>query len=304
MPDLDIDLLRTFVAIVEVRSFTGASQRLCRTQSSVSLKLKRLEDQLGGRLLHRVQGRVGDLTALGGCLFDHATELLRVHDRALAALEPSRLEGHIHLGIADDTVHRTLSPALARLQVEYPRVEWHVACASSGELEEWLAVERIDLALVNRLDAPLDARLIGEPLRDEPLAWVHHSELSLRPGQPLPLVAFANGCGYQTRALEALNAARYPWRAVYTSNSRASVWGAVGAGLGVAALPLRDLPSVNEMFTVDTSTPLPALKPVHVSIVQRVQDAGDSLSARVCQRLREQFLSSDPLDQVSGDAMK
>ncbi len=266
MQDLDIELVRAFVAIAEEGSFTGAGRRLHRTQSTVSLQLKRLERRVGWRLLHRTQGRVGELTPAGRTLLENGHHLLRAHDRAIASLNSQQFSGPVHLGLSDETAHQNLSYALARLQAYHPLVELEVTCASSAELEEWVETGRIDLALVNRCDSVGCDNLQIHTLYVEKLAWVMHQEISWRRNQMLPLVCFPQGCSYRARAIQALEADNVKWRTAYTSASRQGVWSAVTAGLGVAALPLNSIPQDIPGMIIG-STKLPPLKSVDVAIV-------------------------------------
>lgn len=303
MQDLDLELVRTFVAIVEEGSFTGAGRRLYRTQSTVSLQLKRLERRIGMRLLHRTQGRVRELTPAGETLLENAHDLLRVHDRAIAALNTRQLSGSVHLGLSDETAHQDLSYALARLQACHPRVELEVTCASSGELEEWVVTGRIDLALVNRCDNVVRDSIQLHPLYREELAWVMHQDIGWKTGQPLPLACFPLGCGYRARAIEALEAGSVNWRSVYTSASRQGVWSAINAGLGVAALPLRSIPREASGVIVGAATKLPVLKTVEVVLVSGSARGKGKVLTVLRSHIQQQFASrsglvgfSKPLD--------
>ncbi|WP_287124613.1 LysR family transcriptional regulator [Chromohalobacter sp.] len=267
MQDLDVDLVRTFVAIAEEGSFTGAGQRLHKTQSTVSLQLKRLERRMGLRLLHRTQGRIRDLTPAGKILLENAHDLLRVHDQTIASLNLRQISGAIHLGLSDETAHHSLSHALARLQAYHPLVELEVTCASSGELEEWVSMGRMDLALVNRCNGIVSDNIAIHTLYEEKLTWAMHQNMSWQEGQTLPLVCFPHGCGYRARAMQALEANGVSWRNVYTSASRQGIWSAVTAGLGIAALPASSIPVEAPDIITGATTKLPTLESVNVAII-------------------------------------
>ncbi|WP_185961182.1 LysR substrate-binding domain-containing protein [Telmatospirillum sp. J64-1] len=261
MRNLDIDLLRVFVAIVEENSLTGAGRRLFRTQSTVSLQLKRLESMVNERLVERKQGRVLGLTAAGERLLGHARRIVRANDDATAELGAPKLEGIVRLGVPDETAHTRLSRGLAAFRARYPRVRLEVICRLSGELDGLLDAGQIDLALINRLGP--DPRT--EPLRSERLTWVASTTLSWSPGEPVPLVGFPHGCAFRARALESLEKAGLEWFEVYSSTSYYGVWSAVSAGLGLAALgPAQPFASSTDSFYTPA---LPAPGRIEVGLV-------------------------------------
>lgn len=240
MVSLDIDLLRVFVAIAEETSFTGAGRRLYRTQSTVSLQLKRLERQLDKKLIQRVQGRVTGLTETGENLLDYAHRIIRANDEAVVAIGKPRLSGAVRLGLPDETAHAAISQALSAFRSRYPSVRLEITCRLSEELENLIERGQLDLALINRCDPA--TVLLPEHLYTEPLSWVASKRLSWRPNQPIPLAGFPSGCAYRVHALTALEEAGIEWIEVYTSTSHYGVREAVNSGLGVAALPLTNIP--------------------------------------------------------------
>ncbi|MQM38199.1 HTH-type transcriptional regulator ArgP [wastewater metagenome] len=290
MKDLDIDLLRVFVAIAEEGSFTGAGQRLYRTQSTISLQLKRLEQRVGHRLVRRTQGRVGGLTALGETLLGYARELIRLHGEATAALGTPRLTGMVRLGLSDEAAHQDLSQALARFQARHPRVQLEVTCSASDELEEHVATGRLDLALINRCDNDVPAELELDRLYREELVWVMHEGLQWLPDEPVPLVCFPQGCAYRARAIGALDRQHLRWRPVYTSASREGVWSAVVSGLGVAALPMRGIAPESSKVITAAATGLPPLPPVTVALVVATEHKTQEPLASLSSHVRQQFV--------------
>jgi DNA-binding transcriptional LysR family regulator len=240
MLSLDIDLLRVFVAIAEETSFTGAGRRLYRTQSTVSLQLKRLERQLDKKLIQRVQGRVIGLTETGENLLDYAYRIIRANDEAAVAIGKPRLSGAVRLGLPDETAQTAISQALLAFRSRHPSVRLEITCRLSEELENLIERGQLDLALINRCDPA--AALCPEHLYTEPLSWVTSKSLSWIPNQPIPLVGFPSGCAYRVRALTALEEAGIEWIEVYTSTSHYGVREAVTSGLGVAALPMTSIP--------------------------------------------------------------
>ncbi|MGM0433302.1 MAG: LysR family transcriptional regulator [Pseudomonadota bacterium] len=234
MINLDILLVRAFLAVVEERSLTGAGQRLHRTQSTVSIQLKRLEDLLGERLVHRKQGRISGLTEAGQRFLEPARRFVRIHDETVATLRNSSLTGHIYIGIADETAHEHIAQALAAFRAHHPHVHLEVISKLSTELEQLVSDGELDLALVNR--DPTDSRP-GEELYREELSWVASRGLVWDETEPVPLAGFPPACPYRKRTVTALERADIPLVDIFTSSTHEGIWNAVTAGLGVAALP-------------------------------------------------------------------
>lgn len=235
--NLDIELLRAFVAVAECRHFTLAAERLGRTQSAVSMQVKRLESLVGARLFERNKRRVR-LTADGEAFRRYAQRLLRLNDEALAAFGRASLQGRVRLG-ATDTTMCLLPPILSRFAEAYPLVELEIRCDRSWEALTALDAGELDLALVTQPCGHTG----GEVVCREPLVWATARGSAVDELDPLPLALFGPGCVYRDAALKALAAAGRRWRHAYNSSSRDGLDVAVSAGLAVTATPLSALPS-------------------------------------------------------------
>lgn len=235
--NLDIELLRAFVAVAECRHFTLAAERLQRTQSAVSMQVKRLESLVDARLFER-NTRGVRLTADGEAFRRYAQGLLRLNDEALAAFGRPSVQGRVRVG-ATDTSMCLLPPILSRFAEAYPLVELEIRCDRSWEALAALESGELDLALVTQ---PC-GRTGGELLCREPLVWATARDAAVDELDPLPLALFGPGCVYREAALEALDAAGRSWRHAYNSASRDGLDVAVSAGLAVTATPLSALPS-------------------------------------------------------------
>ncbi len=248
--DLDLDLLRAFVAVAETGSFTRAAHRLGRVQSAVSMQIKRLETLVGGRLLERRRGAVV-LAGQGEVLLAHARRMLALNEEALADLGRVTVEGEIRLGSAD-TASVFLPGILARFAQSYPRAQLEVRCDRSWHILDALEVGELDIALVTQCCG----RRGGEVVRHEPLVWVtaapHLAEEAV-----LPLALFAQGCAYREAAMQALDGDGRRWRMAYNSTSVHGVRAAVAAGVAVAALPRSTVE--RGMHVLDTEDGLPPL---------------------------------------------
>lgn len=229
-PTLDPDLLRTFVAIADSGSFTAAASRVHRTQSAVSMQVKRLEETLGRALFER-EGRSVALTPHGEILLDHARRILRVHQEALAAFDADAIHGDVTVGSPDDYASTFLPPILARFAHTHPRVHVEVIVEDSTTLVERLAQGRVHLAIVTEGHGE-DGGVI---VHREPLVWVTSARHRAHEEEPLPLAVFAQNCCFRRKALAALARIGRASRIAYTSLSIAGIHAAVDAGLAVSA---------------------------------------------------------------------
>src|SRR6266404_1619597 len=144
---LDVDQLRTFVAIVETGSFTRAAEAVHKTQSAVSMQMKRLEERLDRPVFAR-DGRASKLTEDGERLLAYARRIVRLNIEALAAFADSELSGRVRLGVPDDYADRYLPEIMARFARAYPGVELTVSCQETIALLERIKTNEIDLAII------------------------------------------------------------------------------------------------------------------------------------------------------------
>ncbi len=144
---IDVDQLRTFIAIVETGSFTKAAEVVHKTQSAVSMQMKRLEERLGKAIFAR-DGRASKLTDDGDRLLDYARRIIKLNVEALASFDDAELAGRVRLGLPDDYADRYLPEIMARFSRAYPSVELTVMCEPSVELVERIDSNELDLAIV------------------------------------------------------------------------------------------------------------------------------------------------------------
>ena len=238
-PPFDLDVLRTFVAIVDCGGFTRAAERVGRTQSTVSLQIKKLEDSLGRRVFERDPGQELQLTPDGEILLTYARQMLRLGDEARSRLMEPEVAGMVRLGTPEDfaTVH--LPDVLAGFARAHPRVALEVNCDFTVNLLGGFSKGQYDLVLIKREpQGPIG----GVGVWREVLVWTASPQLVLPPDEPLPLVLAPVPDVYRKRALASLDAIKRPWRIAYTSPSLAGLQAAVKAGLGVTVLPKEMVP--------------------------------------------------------------
>ncbi|MDH3234896.1 MAG: LysR substrate-binding domain-containing protein [Alphaproteobacteria bacterium] len=258
VPDFDIDLLRTFVAIAVTGGFARAGERVHRSQSAVSLQMKRLEAQAGVRLFRR-DGRRMVLTADGRRLLHYARRILALNDEAKASLDRAGVEGPVRLGTNQDLAETALPDMLARFALTNPAARLEVKVDATATIRAMLADGRIDLALT--LGLPDKASTPSETaLGRERLIWISDGNVRPAAGTPLPLVLCDEPCGIRAATLTALDAARRPYRIVFTSPSLAGLRAAVRAGLGITVRGERALePGLAPVAADQSLPPLPEL---------------------------------------------
>ncbi|MDH6260339.1 DNA-binding transcriptional LysR family regulator [Bradyrhizobium sp. BR13661] len=232
---LDIDTLRALLVIVESNSFSRAAEQLGRSQSAISLQIARLEAVVGHPLLERARGRVLGPTAKGEELVAHAREMIALNERAVAAMRRSRSDQRIKLGMPADFLERGFASTVGDIRSRFPMVRLSVRSDVSARLAEDIDHGRLDLAFYKRAPSnEADAAIAFEPM-----AWFGRAAASTRPGDALPLVAFADGCAYRGEALRSLRLVGREWTIACEARSLSALVGAVKAGLGYAALPIR-----------------------------------------------------------------
>lgn len=234
----DLDLLRTFVSIIDNGSFTRAARRMDLTQSAVSLQIKRLEDGLGRRLFDR-EDRALRLTPEGEILLGYARQMLALGAEARARIVEPDVSGLVRLGTPEDFATTHLSDILSRFSRSHPQVALEVCCDFTVHLLDDFAKGRYDLMLGKREPQGSGG---GTQVWREVLDWVASPRLVYSESGPVPLVLAPAPDVYRKRALATLDAAGRAWRVVYTSPSLAGLQAAVQAGLGVTVLPTEMIP--------------------------------------------------------------
>jgi DNA-binding transcriptional LysR family regulator len=269
---IDLDTVRAFVLVADLASFTRAAEALETSQASVSLKLKRLEDRLGCRVLERTPRRVR-LSPEGEAFLPSARDLLSAHERALAALTPN--SRRLSLGISDHVAGPELPNLLARLAAYDPALVIEVRIAASRDLVAGFDRGEFDAVLFRREGERLD----GAVLAQERLGWFAAPTWRRRSGEPLRLATLAAPCGLRAAATQALDRAGVAWLEVFVGGGVMAVGAAVTAGLGVAALAHRVAPAGT--VEVGEALGLPALPPSDVVLGARRLGPRESEALRI-----------------------
>jgi DNA-binding transcriptional LysR family regulator len=282
---LDIDQLRTFVAIAETGSFTKAAEVVNKTQSAVSMQMKRLEERIERPIFAR-DGRASKLTEDGSRLLDYARRLVKLNVETVSAFSDAALSGRVRLGVPDDYADRYLPEIMARFSRAYPSVELTVICEPSADLFERIDGNEIDLAIVTNCES----KRAAETFRRERLLWVTSNRHATHLEERLPLALGRPSCSWRRTAIERLEAIGRPYRVLYSSSNADAVAAAVLAGLAVSVLAESGLrPGMRVLSAAEGFPELPSCR---VGLVRNAHD-----SSALADALAEHIISS--LDNLS-----
>src|SRR5262245_2660178 len=199
VPNLDIDLLRTFIAIVDTGSFTRAADEVGRTQSAVSMQVRRLEE-LTGRELFLRNGRQNRLSPDGERMLEYARRIVRLNNEAMAMFHQPDVAGLVRLGTPEDYADRFLPEILAGFAQSHPLVQVDVDCASSIQLAERTRRGDLDLSLLT-ISAHVQADMI---VRTERLVWVTSIRHNVQERDVLPVALAHSGCSWRSTVLDTI----------------------------------------------------------------------------------------------------
>lgn len=280
--DLELELLRTFVAVVDGGGFTRAAERLHRTQSTVSQQLKRLEARLDAALLERNTRRV-TLTERGELLLGYARRLLALNDEALAALAETRLQGRVRLGAAQEVADGGLAGLLGHFTRLHPGVALEVRVDAILKMSQAIEHGELDLAVLFREPGQTLHNGTGcEVIERQRRVWVASPQLRISEDEPLPLVLSNGPCIFRNAVLSALDAIGRPWRIVLSTPSLAGMRAALRAGLGIGVRSERWLEPDLRIID-DTLPPLPDVELVLLTAA----NTGEMVVERLRTALRE-----------------
>lgn len=263
-PDLQMDWLRAFVAVVDTGSFSAAAPQLHRSQSAVSMQIKKLEGAIGRAVLIRGPRHM-ELTPTGLELLTYARRMLELQAEAHTALFGSNLVGKIRLGVPDDYAATYLTSVLRSFASQYLDVEINLSCEQSTSLIPKVQRGELDLALVSQEEG-----LEGQLLFHEPLVWVGASQYEVWRRDPLPIAVYESGSLARSETLSVLAEQRRAYRIVYHSPSLEGQIAAVKSGLAVAVLTRCSVP--DDLHILHN---LPALGSMPVAVL-RSQDSQKS----------------------------
>lgn len=258
--DLQIDWLRTFLAVVDTGSVTAAARQVSRSQSAVSMQLKKLEDSVGRPLLNR-ESRQMTLTPTGFDLLGYARKLLEVHSNALIAMHGGNVSGRVSIGVPDDYALAYLTPMLRTFLNRFSDVEVTLACEPSTVLLVKLERGKVDLAVMTR-----DIPNRGVLLFREKLVWVGSEQHEVWKKDPLPIAVHGIDSHLRAAVIAAVSAQQRDYRIVYNSPNVMGQLAAAESGIAVAVITQCCLPA--SLKVLDERNGMPELPEVEVALVR------------------------------------
>jgi len=279
--NIDTLLLRSFIAIAETGSFSRAAEIVGRSQSAVSLQIKKLEDGLKCKLFNR-RNRDIALTDQGEIFLGYARRLIELQCEAFSRLNEPDVQGEITFGVPEDFATHYLSDILASFAKHHPHVQLHVTCDLTLNLMQGFQKGDLEIVLVKRDPESVKG---GTKVWREPLIWAAAQHYHMK--DPIPLILSPQPCIYRARALSALDRMRKPWQIAYTSPSLAGTIAAVKAGLGVTVLPANMVPQ--GLVPLRGSFKLPPLADSEIAVFkqERLSPAGKILATHITKSLEQ-----------------
>ena len=284
---LDLELLRSFVSVVDAGGFTRAGERVHRTQSTVSQQIKRLEEDVGQILLHR-DGKDVRPTEAGERLLSYARRLLTLAEEARDVIQQPGSEGAIRLGIPEDFAAYRLAKLLGAFSRSHPGLRLDVRADQSTYLKRDLERGELDLALFKRAAGEKGAIAVWP----EKVHWVTSKSHPIDADvTSVPLIGFPLGCLYRAGAIHALESAGRPWHMSYTSSSLSGIQAAVAAGMGLSILSEMAIQADHRVLTAkDGFAPInktevalmaaPGASPATLRLADRLAEFCDSVQAK------------------------
>lgn len=279
--DIDISLLRAFLAVVETGSVTSAARLLNRTQAAVSLQIKRLEELLNCELFEREHKKL-TLAPHGEKLLGAAKEIVGLNDDLWAAMTTPTFEGTVRLGVPVDIVASYIPPILRRFNQAWPHVEVSLVCRNSHELLEDLEGGDIDLTLTT--DAPDHPG--GETLRTDRLVWVGAPGGKAFRHDPLPLTIGSLTCRFRPAVLASLRKADRDWRMVMEVKSQEAIYAVVSADVAITAQLADSVQGGLEILGAESS--LPELPKFAINLFLP-SGGGSEIARELARHIRHEF---------------
>ncbi len=229
LTNLDMDVLRTLALAVDNGGFGKAASIIGRSQSAVSLQMRRLEDQVGTKLFHR-SGRALLLNEAGEIVLDYGRRMLQLNDDALSAARRLGQVQSIKLGLPADLSEVLLTRVLSSFALQFPHIHIETRVDRNADLVDQVLHSQLDIALAfGRHDAEG-----GEQIAALPIHWIASRRNLPNLDTGVPLVLFDAPCLFRDAGIAALNQAARTWRIALTSPSLNGLWAATEAGLGIS----------------------------------------------------------------------
>ncbi|ERF80303.1 LysR family transcriptional regulator [Bradyrhizobium viridifuturi] len=282
MSTLDPDLLQAFVAVADHRSFTRAASALDRTQSAVSMQVKRLEERLQAELFHRSTSSV-DLSAAGEGLLGYARRILSLNAEAIGRVRAHGTDGRVRLGVMDDYGTLIVPPLLKDFTANYPLIHVEMETGLTSSMTDRLG-EAYDLVIAMHPEG----RGEGELLRTEQAVWAASAAHRVEQLDPLPVALYPQGCLFRAWAMQALDEADRPWRLAFVSHSLAAVEAIAAQGLAVTVVKSGTFPPALRRLTSRDGLPRLPRAEIRLHRARDLSRAASLLADHLVAALRQQ----------------
>jgi DNA-binding transcriptional LysR family regulator len=280
--NIDVALLRAFIAVAETGRMTTAAKIVHRTQGAISQQIKRLETQFEARLFDRKAGSAR-LTRAGEKLLVNAHRLISLNDEVMDRMRTVDFTGEVRLGVAHDIVRSMMPPVLRRFRQEHPNVLITLVSDTTQTLRAELRERKIDLAILTEPErGDRDQFLLTDQL-----IWVGAKGGEAHRRRPLSVALGQENCGFRAAAIKALTKARMPWRPICQFGSLESVFATLEADMAIALFLSRTVP---DRLAALRGRDLPELPRFHINL--RLPSTGTtSVTAEFARHIRERFSS-------------
>ena len=277
---MDIDALRTFLAFVETGSFTRAAQQVCRTQSAVSMQMKKLEQELGSSLFVK-QGRQLILSTSGVHLASYAKQLLALHDEAKKQLKTACGQIRIRLGCPDDYSYTVLPKIVTLLHKHLPQLDLQICSAPSKQLRAQLDQGLLDLVISTRSADSEE----GYFLQSSQGVWVKSPEFSYQPDMILPIAIFQRDCKFHQGAIEGLLKAERQFTIIACCSSVSALKSLVKANLAIGVMA--NISNTEELEVIND--PTLAVLPVIDIVLLHTNYAHNPINHKLVKLIADEF---------------
>lgn len=252
--------LKTFLAVAETQSFTGAAARLGLSQPTVSQHVRKLEKAAGRMLIARDTRQVR-LTDNGDAMAGFARTILAAQEQALSYFSGSAMRGRLRFGVADDLAITQLPSILRHFRQHYPQINLELTVSQSPPLLRRLRAGQLDLIFIKYVSGTGEGTLVQ---RDR-LVWAGHAKTTLDDGAPIPLIVYQAPSLSRQMAIDALEKAGRTWRITCNTREINGVLAAARAGIGLAVFPQSLIPE--DLVQVTNRFSLPALGDVDFTLM-------------------------------------
>jgi len=259
--DIELKLLRSFTAIYERESISRAAEQLLCTQAAMSMRLKMLEQEVGGHLFHRQHHRL-EPTALGSEFYAKALTLLSTYDELISKTRSRALIHKVRIGMPDDYALGIFSDVISNIRKDIADFDLEIVCDLSANLVAALQRQDLDIALATLAAPPSSARFMIEAK----LNWVFHPEFKRTVDSPVALSAYPEGCVFRKAMIASLEANLIPWRVASQSKSRSGVIAAVRAGAAITVMAQGTAPP--DLMAAGESHGLPKLDNIPIYLMR------------------------------------